>query len=209
MSHLTDDELYRLAELDNDGIPFDEDDAKHMAHLAECQECYEKFCCFSAVMDVTDGAGYSILADIFSASADTPLNDSIREKVSVVIQVIAKRVQESVSVRMEQVNRQISGWFFEPPLMAASRGGSSANEAVGRLEDVESDKTFLIFDAEARALMVQIDMSDRLEESLDVYLLSVNGEKRLVELEKKGKYLRGRMDDIEEEEFQIYIEENI
>ena len=64
MKHLTDDEIYRLAELTEECEPYNDVEMEQMEHLKTCTECFDKFCVTLALLEVTNESGYMVLSEI-------------------------------------------------------------------------------------------------------------------------------------------------
>lgn len=65
MTHLTDEQLYYIAEITEEMQPYNDKEMKQMEHLKICKECYDKFCVSLALAEMTSESGYMVLSDIY------------------------------------------------------------------------------------------------------------------------------------------------
>jgi len=63
MTHLTEDQITRLAELEHNSDIYTEEDYTALSHLKECQECYDSYILTLALFEVIDGIGTDIVAE--------------------------------------------------------------------------------------------------------------------------------------------------
>ena len=117
-----------------------------------------------------------------------------------------EKIKESASAVIRQVEQAGTVFKFTPVLAAAVRGNRETNPEIFRAEDVDDEKTFIVFDAGKRELMIQINRAKLEAERVRVYLCFDNSETIEVSLEEKGKYLRGVLRDISDQDFQIRVE---
>ena len=61
MAHLTDEQIYTLANKILNGEDFTEEEETHADHVLECDECLKLLKCMIAVTAVTDNIGMAIL----------------------------------------------------------------------------------------------------------------------------------------------------
>lgn len=205
MMHLTGDEIFELAQLTEDGWQYSSLNLQQMEHLRTCRSCYEKFCSALAVMDVTSEGGYIVLSEIYSIDTESEKVFQGR-KILAVVQVIREKIEDSVSAVMKQVEQAGSVFNFTPALAAAVRGGGRIDSEIFKIEDADDDRTFIVFDAGKKELMVQINSTGLETENVKAYIYFHNSEMIEVGLEKKGKYLKGVLGNISDNDFQIRIE---
>ncbi len=205
MMHLTGDEIFELAQLTEDGRQYSSLNLQQMEHLRTCRSCYEKFCSALAVMDVTSEGGYMVLSEIYSIDTETE-NIFQGRRILAVVQVIREKIEDSVSAVMKQVEETGSVFNFTPALAAAVRGGGRTDSEIFKIEDADDDRTFIVFDAGKKELMVQINRTGLETENVKAYLCFHNSEMIEVDLEKKGRYLKGVLGNISDNDFQIRIE---
>lgn len=200
MIHLTNDELYNLAELTFNDQPYNKAELTQMKHLKTCEECYRKFCAALAMMNVTSEAGYMMLSEIYNVE---PLPG---EKLLAVIRVIKNRINHSVAAVMEQLNEAGSRLHFAAPFMLGARSPGSEPSSISRLEEAEAEKTFVLFDAEKNELFIQLDLKPLQTDNVRVYLDFDNSERITVPLERKGNIIKGILRNIPDGDFKIRIE---
>ena len=63
MKHLTDEQLFSLAERTADFAPYDGDQLRQLEHLKKCEPCYDRFCAYSAVTDASTESAACLLFD--------------------------------------------------------------------------------------------------------------------------------------------------
>lgn len=205
MMHLTGDEIFELAQLTEDGWQYSCLNLQQMEHLRTCRSCYEKFCSALAVMDVTSEGGYMVLSEIYSIDTESEKVFQGR-RILAVVQVIREKIEDSVSAVMKQVEQAGSVFKFTPALAAAVRGGGRTDSEIFKIEDADDDRTFIVYDAGKKELMVQIHSTGLETENVKAYICFHNSEMIEVDLEKKGKYLKGVLGNISDNDFQIRIE---
>lgn len=205
MMHLTGDEIFELAQLTEDGWQYSSLNLQQMEHLRTCRSCYKKFCSALAVMDITSEGGYMVLSEIYSIDTESEKVFQGR-RILAVVQVIREKIEDSVSAVMKQVEQAGSVFNFTPALAAAVRGGRRIDSAIFKIEDADDDRTFIVFDAGKKELMVQINSTGLETENVKAYICFQNSEMIEVDLEKKGKYLKGVLGNISDNDFQIRIE---
>ena len=53
MTHLTDDQLYHLAELSCNTEVLNPEEEQQLEHIKSCRECFNKYCVLATLMDAT------------------------------------------------------------------------------------------------------------------------------------------------------------
>lgn len=204
MIHLKDEQLYNLAELTMEMLPYNEEEMEQMEHLKECEDCYNKFCCTLALLEVTEESGFFVLSEIYGEAAATVSNMS--KNILSVVKVIRNKLDRVSSVVMEQIEDIESVFQFEPSFAFATRGIEGENVTVSKLEDMEDEKTFLMFDGEKGELFVQINMKNIEYKDIKVFIEFENGDRINIPIEKNGNFISGIMKNIPKDNFEIYIE---
>lgn len=205
MKHIDFDNLYHLAELAVDDAPLEDLQIEQMKHIAECKDCYDEFCGIVAILEVTNETGMVVVRQILSNRLKTS-EESVAQKVVAVISVKAKVIRDHINVVMEQLHSDINGLCFEAPLAMAVRNVESDTASkISRLEDIENEKTFIVFDSELRTLYIQLDIRDLASDTPSAYLMFPNNEKKEVPLIRNGFLLKGRLDSINDIDFEIFI----
>lgn len=226
LDHIDFDMLYRLAECVEEEHPFDDAETAAMEHIADCKECYKKFCSLAALMSVTSNSGYIVLSEKFAESKARREAERKAERggekgiasqmkgrssrVMAVISIAIQKVKEAVSVRMEQVGQEEGSILFEAPLAIAARDVSGnvlgeEEEAVKKLEDIENERNFVAVDPAEKVLLVQVDARE-LGDHTAAYLILENGSRIDIPFVKTGAVLKGKIENIREGEFKLYLE---
>ena len=127
-----------------------------------------------------------------------------------VISIAIQKVKEAVSVRMEQVGQEEGSILFEAPLAIAARDVSGdalveEEEAVKKLEDIENERNFVAVDPAEKVLLVQVD-ARKLSDHTAAYLILENGSRIDIPFIKTGAVLKGKIENIPEGEFKLYLE---
>lgn len=205
MKHIDFDNLYHLATLTIDDAPLDELQIEQMNHIADCKDCYDEFCSIMAILEVTNESGMIAVRKILSDKLDSS-EDSVVQKVLAVISVRAKVIKEQISVIMEQLQSDFSGLCFEAPLaMAARNVEPDTPPKISKLEDIENEKTFILFDPALGSMYVQLDIRDLTSDAISVYLNFPNKKKKEIPLTREGYILKGELSNITDTDFEIII----
>lgn len=202
MTHLTEEQLCHIAEVTEETQPYNSQEMKQMEHLKVCEECYNKFCTALILAETTSESGYILLSEVYDAKNKVSLN----EKAIAVINVIRKKIGESLSVAIEQIEQAKSLFQFEAPLTFGTRGIGEKTSKISKVEDIDDEKTFIMFDSEKNELMVQINVKNIQKKDIRVYAEFKNSDKIEINLVKKGNIVKGTLANIPEVGFQIYIE---
>ena len=137
-----------------------------------------------------------------NVTAETSLN----EKILAVVNVVRKKAETSATAIIEQINQIGSLLKLEQSIALGVRGSSNAETASLKLEDVEDEKTFVVFDSQNNKLMVQVNVKNMAQKDIRVYL-SFDASKTIdVPLIKKGNIVKGILEDIPNTDFKIHIE---
>lgn len=207
MNHINFDMLYRLAECVENEQPFNDAETDAMRHIADCKECYGKFCSLLAIISVTSNSGYVTLSEIFTEKDTAKQMENISNRVMAVISIAIQKVKESVSVMMEQVEQIKDGFIFEAPLAVATRDATGhEGSKLRKLEDVENERNFITVDPISKVLLVQIDARDLEGCKAIAYITLDSGDRIDIPLSRVGSVFRGKIANIPEERFDLYIE---
>lgn len=206
MNHLTDDELFRLAEITNEYFSYDEDELKMMEHLKNCKECYDKFCGTLILVEVTSDEGYMTLSELYGMSCAESTVQMLTNQVLAVVGVVKQQVTDGMKLILEQFEKKDAVFCFEPALAMGTRGSASAESNTYKMEDVEDERTFMVLDSQNKELLLQINTKDLNFADVKVFVVLDSGEKTEIELDRKGKLLKGIIRDVTSDNFQIIIE---
>ena len=205
MKHIDFNNLYHLATLTIDDAPLDELQIEQMNHIADCKDCYDEFCSIMAILEVTNETGMIAVRKILSDKLNS-FEDSVVQKVLAVISVRAKVIKEQISVIMEQLQSNINGLCFEAPLAMATRNVEpDTPPKISKLEDIENEKTFILFDPARGSMYVQLDIRDLTSDTISVHLEFPNKKKREIPLTRDGYILKGELNNITDTDFEIII----
>lgn len=158
MEHISEDQLIELADIiTNKSIATDKDLAL-MNHLKECDDCYKQFCHFVVISEATSMMGMNAIADIAKEKAF--VNSSMKERAGQIIakiHIVTKAVKDEIECLLEQFDNEMSLMNFDQPLAYATRGAGSVDKKTYKLEDIENNNNFIIYDSDNRKLMVQLE----------------------------------------------------
>ena len=209
MNHLTDEELLRLAEITDEQLIYSESELKMMEHLKFCKECYEKFCCTLALVEVTSESGYMVLSEMYDISPY--IEDSVQKvanKILAVIDIVIEQIKNDVNVFLKQIEQPDMAFSFAPALAMGTRGGADVQSGIYKMEDMVDERTFISFDSVNNALFLQINTKKLNFTEIRAFIVFDSGEKMEISLEQKGKLLKGMINNISTDNFQIMIEGN-
>lgn len=207
MTHLTEDQIMRLAEATENQLPYGDTEKEMLLHLKSCESCYERFCSSLALLEVTSESGYSILSEIYGMEYAKSLTARAGNKILAVVNLVKTKLMENIDIILEQVDREGDALRFRPTLATAARGQSDASRKMYKLEDVSDEKTFIIMDPESDELLIQINAKTISESRIRAYLKLESGKRIDCNLEPKGKIYKGSIKGLPTEKFQIVIEE--
>lgn len=143
MYHLTKDDLFGLAYLVTQELPFTEADIEMMEHIGQCEECYQKLRIAMALLEATE-------IESIAAVMTAPKKPSVRSTVAAVIRLAVKEA----SVLLEQVADEASSWLFDKPLYAAGVRGAADDSADPTLVDINDEETLISYDSETKQLLL-------------------------------------------------------
>lgn len=207
MTHLTEDQIMRIAEATENQLPYDDAEKEMLLHLKSCESCYERFCSSLALLEVTSESGYLILSEIYGMEYAKSLAARAGNKILAVVNLVKTKLMENIDIILEQVDREGDALRFRPTLATAARGQSDASRKMYKVEDVSDEKTFIIMDPESDELLIQINAKTMSEGRIRAYLKLESGKIIDCKLEPKGKIYKGSIKGLPTEKFQIVIEE--
>ena len=204
MTHLTDEQLYNLADLTVEMQPYSEEELVQMGHLKDCEICYNKFCAARAILEVTSESGYAVLSEIYSEKAEKEC--CLNESVLAVLRVVRSNLENQAVTVIEQIKQLGTCFQFAPQLAFATRGAGDKKQSIYKMEDIEDEKTFVVFDTDKNELLIQINTRDLEYEDIKVSLVFEKGQNILVPVIRKGKFVKGSLENIPEMNFEIRVE---
>lgn len=204
MNHLSDDQIYRLAELSVEMQAFGEDELTQMDHLKTCEACYDAYCVMQAMMEATSENGLAYFSE-HVGSVRQDASAPAAEKLLAIVRVAREKVRDAVSVVMEQVESMGAELQFASPLTVGARGAGGKLQTVFKLEEIEDERTFVVFDVEKHELMVQINVKNVGTEEINVHLVFEDGKGMKVPMKKQGDSVKGTLSDVPEGNFEIRI----
>lgn len=203
MMHLTDDQLYHLAELSCNADPLNPDEEKQMEHIQSCKECFDKYCVLATILDAT-----SLNCDlVFDPSILRDSQSTQVKKLLAAIKVTCEQVQNAISLIGKQLQQDVSTFAFEPVLATAVRGGNNGKSSILRMEDLEDEDTFFAYDAQKHQLMIQLKLNSDDNKKVKAYLKFPDNSTMEIPLTQNGIYLKGMISNIKSDNFELYIEE--
>ncbi|OUO76754.1 hypothetical protein B5F53_16015 [Blautia sp. An249] len=203
MKHLTEDQLYHLAELSCDAELLNPEEEQQLEHVKSCRECFEQYCVFGTILDATS-LNSSL---IFDSTALREKAASPVRKILASLKVTYRCVQDTVTLLGEQIQQNIAAFAFEPVLSSAVRGSRSRKTSILRMEDIEDEGTCFVYDAENHKIMLQFTVKNNEFEKIKAYLQFEDQSIINIPLERKGVYLKGILSNVPSGSFEVRIEE--
>ena len=204
ITHVNEDEIFDLALRVSSGGQLTEKDLEAIEHVKECTECYEKFCVAAAVCAATSGEAMEAVAGMRRAERSAA---SVPAKHVSVIEVVRRKIDDVRTAVMEQIDSLSDSLTFEPALAMAARGdGDNRVPGIVKLEELDDERTFVVFNAGQNNLYIQIDMKNMPDKKLGVFLMFRDNRILEVPVTKDGNLLKGQMNDLPEGNFRIYID---
>ena len=206
MTHLSDDQLLKLAETAAGDEGFDDIQMDQLEHLKTCAECYETFCLFSTLTDLMgDVSGDFMKEEAEEASLRNPVQ-VLGKKILATMHLIKNSAADRIGAVMEQIDQAGARLQVGPSLAVATRGGRTGDGSAVRMEEYEDEKTYIVYKPRTNEVQIQINLRNVKEEVLHVYLIFGDSSRLEVPLAQKGKLLQGSISDIPEGNFMICIE---
>ena len=203
MMHISEDQIMELAEKTANNQILTSEQIDCLEHLKTCRECYEKFCVFSMLVDVTSGnyiktlfAPQRMMNEVISKSKRT---------IYAVLDILVTRIDSVVKVTMEQVQKLDDKMEFSPALAMATRGTEDNQSNGVRYEEVEDEKTFIFYDPDKREIVVQLSVALIDTANVDVSIKYETGEDIAIPMTKKGKVYYGTLSGVIDDKFTVVI----
>ena len=193
MMHLTEDQIYHLVEAIGNHETLTAEEEQQMEHIRSCKECMESYCIMA------------VLAEATRVDCEEETAESAR-KLLAAIRVTCERIQDQISLIGEQIQNQADAFLFEPVLATAVRGAAKSRNTVLRMEDLDDENTYVVYDAENHKLMLQLEAEGKNAADFKVYLKFADKTTMELSLQESGSCLKGTLTDIPSESFEIYIE---
>ena len=211
MMHLTDDEIYELPQLTEDCQPYSLLNLSQMEHLKMCEWCYKKFCSALAILEVTSESGYLILSEMYGMNAESvSVTENVKfsqgKRILAALQVIREKIEDRAVAIIKQVEQPEAAFSFVPVLAVASRGREQTGSGILKAEDMDDERTFMMFDTQKGEFLIQLNRAELEAGDIKVCLCFGVFEALEVPLEEKGKILKGFLRDIPDGDFEIRIE---
>lgn len=203
MMHLTEEQLYHLAELSCNAGLLNSEEEKQMEHVKSCKECFDKYCVLATILDVTS----SNCELVFDPSAIQESEPSKVRKVLAAISVSCEKLQNKISLIGKQLQQEVSLFAFELVLATTARGGSNGKSTILRMEDLEDEDTFFVYDAKNHQLLIQLKINDNDDKKVKAYLIFPDQSTMDIPLVQKGIYFKGTISDVPSDNFELYVEE--
>lgn len=193
--HLTNDSLHHLAELVVQDRAFTPEDVKDMQHIGECEDCYQKLLQYMAVLSAIE-----YIAPVDKSVAEDAAKQ-VRED-STIIKIVVLNAQ----VIMEQLQTANSNWIFDVPLSGAGQRSAHEKEhPIVKLEDIEDSETFVSFDPDKKALILQIRCREH-QAQPKAFLRLVSGEMQEIELEHREQLLCAEVSELPNGSFEVVLQ---
>lgn len=203
MMHCTEDELFELALKVSEEKELSDFDKKRLKHIQQCRECYENFCVALALCDATSADGLAMAVQQEKAEQARQM-EQIR--VLSVVEIMRKKLSDTKTAVMEQLYSENAQMIFEPAISFAARGKEgSASEHMIKLEELDDEKTYIMFDAKKNELYVQVHLKGFPEEKICLYLIYEDGKIMELPVVIEGRFAKGHITEVPEGDFQIYI----
>lgn len=195
MMHLTEDQIYHLVEAIGNHETLTAEEEQQMEHIRSCKECMESYCIMAVLAEATRVDCDLVLNPVYSEEETA---ESAR-KLLAAIRVTCERIQD-------QIQNQADAFLFEPVLATAVRGAAKSRNTVLRMEDLDDENTYVVYDAENHKLMLQLEAEGKNAADFKVYLKFADKTTMELSLQESGSCLKGTLTDIPSESFEIYIE---
>lgn len=192
MKHLTDEQIYFLAQKVTAEADLTPEEVENLRHTTDCDDCYHLLCCMIALQDITEHIG--------SYAVDS--GATVRERISAVIRLAVS----AANATLDQL--ETGGWTFRsaPMALAGARSlGKRSAAPVKKLTDPDNSQNFVAYDAGKKLLMIQLDSVDCPEPPKTTILLS-DGRRMDVIFEKREHLFWAEVPGLSEGEYEISIE---
>lgn len=208
MKHLTEDQIYQLAESACEGT-YRKEDAVQIAHLKACSDCFEAWCVMTAIWEAT----VPKIQLVLEASPEMSAIKDIRSKASTSrvlawIRIACQKAETGISLVGKQLQQETAAFCFEPLPAMAGRGAGSSQNRILHMEEIEEEDTFLLYDADAQKLMIQFRVPENCQGTIQAYLQFADQTIQEIPLEGQGKLRKGILTGVSENHFDLYLKEN-
>ena len=139
---------------------------QQMEHIRSCKECMESYCIMAVLAEATRVDSDLVLNPVYSEEETA---ESAR-KLLAAIRVTCERIQDQISLIGEQIQNQADAFLFEPVLATGVRGAAKSRNTVLRMEDLDDENTYVVYDAENHKLMIQFEAEGKSAADFKVYL---------------------------------------
>ena len=207
MTHLSEDNLLRLAEIAEEDLSYSDSDLEMVNHLKNCVSCYDKFCSALALLSVTSKSGYIVLSEMYALKREEDPIKQVSNKILAAVNFAINRFTENIDVVLDQVRSASDAFFFQPSLAMATRGLSESDQGIYKVEDISDEKTFIAVDPTSNELLIQINTKELGNIRIRAFLQLENGETIEIQLQQKGKIYKGQTSNLPSERFRIIVEE--
>ena len=205
MTHLTDDQLYHLAELSCNTEVLNPEEEQQLEHIKSCRECFNKYCVLATLMDATS-LSCRLVFDQNALQVQETVSTTAR-KLLASFRITYQGMQDRIALVGEQLQQNLSTYAFEPVLATAVRGGGATKTSVLRMEDIGDEDSYFIYDAESHKIMLHFAIKSTDPENITAYLKFEDQSTLDVSLVQDGSYMKGIVSDIPSGSFEIHIEE--
>lgn len=205
MTHLTDDQLYHLAELSSKAELLNAEEELLLDHIKSCRECFNKYCVMATLLDATSlSCGL-----VFDSDALQVRERAIApaKRLLASLRITYQQLQYKMTLVGEQIQQNLSAFAFEPIFATAVRGGGASKAMLLRMEDIDDEDSYFVYDAERHKILLQFGLRNNTPERIKAYLKFDDQSIIDIPLEQNGSYLRGIVSDIPSKNFEVRIEE--
>ena len=204
MMHLTDEEIYLLAEKKITDQEYDDCEFEKLSHIRSCDNCYKLFCASLAVAEVMNPP--EIIEDYYEEALNQKNKPSISpDNILASIKIIRQQFSDTVSAIVQQVQKSASPFSFVSALPMASRGNTSNIEETVKIELEQANETWIAYDPLTRDLAIRLEEAQLPSETVHAYVRSAGHEDIEIPLQRAGNYYMGFLSGIEIEDFDLQI----
>lgn len=205
MIHLTDEQLYHLAELSCNAEVLNPEEEQQLEHIKSCRECFNKYCVLATLMDATS-LSCGLVFDQNALQVQERVSTTAR-KILASFRITYQRMQDRIALVGEQLQQSLSTYAFEPVLATAVRGGGATKTSVLRMEDIEDEGSYFIYDAESHKIILHFVIKSTEPENITAYLKFEDQSTLDISLVQDGSYMKGIVSNIPSGSFEVHIEE--
>lgn len=206
MTHLSEDNLLRLAEITEEDLSYNDSDLEMVNHLKTCVSCYNKFCSALVLLSVTSESGYIVLSEMYALKQEENPIKQVSNKILAAVNFAINRFAENIDVILDQVKSASDAFLFQPSLAMATRGLSESDQGIYKVEDINDEKTFIAVDPTNNELLIQINTKEFENIRIRASIQLESSETIEIQLQQKGKVYKGQISNLPSERFQIIVE---